>query len=1426
MADPIMPGDIPSEEPATVPATDPVIVEPETQADKPSWPRRIAIGVGVFLGLVVVLLAAGYLWLDSSSGRRFVAKQIGAMEFENGLIIDVGAIEGSLYGKMQLRDLKLRDPSGVFASSPLVEVDWRPFAFINSHVDVRSLVVPQMRVLRLPAFTETPVTDEPLLPDLDLDIAEMQLRRVDFDPAVTGQRHRASLAGRVQIADRVAVVTARAGTVAGEGFAGGETLVLDMRAVPETNTLDLTFDLNAPAQGLVAGLTGIAEPMQLSVRGKGDWDAWNGALTGRVGAQSLADLALTARNGTFTVRGDVRPGLLLANQARNMFEPVTSVNVTTTANDRSLDIDARIGNSSFALQADGVVDLAESQMRDLAIGFQLLQPGTIAENLSGSGINAALTLNGAFSSPNIAYELTAARLGFAETSVIGLRASGAAKLDKDGWLIPVSARAQRIAGLNAAAGDLLNNVRIDGDLAFSNARLMSDNMNIRSDRINATAIILADLNTGLYTGALNGRVNGYRVESVGIFNVDTNVDLETTAAGGFRLAGKVRARSSQILNDGLREFLGGNSLINADVSYGSDGIGRISRLTVAAPSFRLSNGSGSYSADGRIRFDARGASDQYGPLAVNVTGTVARPVAKIAAARPGLGVGMANVIATITGDGAGYAVTGSGDTDYGPFLADVNIMLGNGPLVVAVNEGTRFADIGITGRIAQTNAGPFAGQLLANGAGVNGKVDLSAQGSFQRALIALNANDARLPGPANLTIGRAIIAADLVLAEQPQLVADVQVADARMGELQIAAARSKIDYRGGRGTAKVMAEGRNGFPFRIAANAALQPDLWRIALNGRANGIDFKTRSPARIIPQNAQYRLMPTMIDLSSGSIQLAGTYGAGMTIESRLNNVNLALINPIMPGLGLGGTATGSLDFSQPSANAFPQADARLKIDDFTRTSLASVSQPVDISLVGRLQPDGGNARAIIRRRGAVVGRLRVDLTPLAPGAGSWTTRLLAAPLSGGLRYNGPADTLFSLAALPDQSLKGAIGVAADFSGRVQQPQLSGVVRANNLTYENAQYGTKLTNMKLRGSFTGDRLEVEQLTAKAGNGTISGAGFVSLSSAEGFPIQLALDLDNARLASGGDLSATATGQLRVVNSASQPATISGTINLPETRYRIVRQGSAQVAKLTGVRRRPALGRARVTANPEPISGVPSNWRLDIRVVAENQVYVSGMGLDSEWSADIRIAGTTGAPRITGGIDLVRGTLGFAGRSFDLEEGRLRFDGGNATNPVITMRASGEADDVTININVTGTGENPDIAFSSTPSLPQDEIMARILFGNSIGELSPIQAVQLAASLNSLRGGSGGLNPLGVLQSAAGIDRLRILGADKDTGRGTSLAVGQYISNDVYVEIITDTRGFTATQIEISLSKALSVLSQVGSFGGSNVNVQYRKDY
>src|SRR3546814_1218058 len=97
-----------------------------------------------------------------------------------------------------------------------------------------------------------------------------------------------------------------------------------------------------------------------------------------------------------------------------------------------------------------------------------------------------------------------------------------------------------------------------------------------------------------------------------------------------------------------------------------------------------------------------------------------------------------------------------------------------------------------------------------------------------------------------------------------------------------------------------------------------------------------------------------------------------------------------------------------------------------------------------------------------------------------------------------------------------------------------------------------------------------------------------------------------------------------------------------------------------------PTLFRSPVTPEPDSGGSAPSIWNLDIAVRADNQIFVSGMGMESEWSADLRITGTTADPRITGSLDLLRGTYGFAGRRFTLDEGEIDFTGGEIKNPVI----------------------------------------------------------------------------------------------------------------------------------------------------------------
>jgi translocation and assembly module TamB len=437
----------------------------------------------------------------------------------------------------------------------------------------------------------------------------------------------------------------------------------------------------------------------------------------------------------------------------------------------------------------------------------------------------------------------------------------------------------------------------------------------------------------------------------------------------------------------------------------------------------------------------------------------------------------------------------------------------------------------------------------------------------------------------------------------------------------------------------------------------------------------------------------------------------------------------------------------------------------------------------------------------------------------------RLMAAPLAGGIRYNGPAEVLWSLANLPSQQISGPIGVAADFSGRLDNPQLAGVIRANDLTFVDETYGTRITKLAVQGRFTSSRLDIERLSGRAGSGTISGQGSIGFASAAGYPMDIRLTLDRAQLARSDSLGATISGNLAITNSRQAGALIAGDLQLPELRYQIVRQGAAEVIELAGVRRKgeplPVPG-----AQSAEAEGAPSIWKLDLRLRAPNKVFIAGMGLESEWGADLRVQGTSRTPSIVGNVELVRGTYSLSGRRFDLTRGLITFTGARPPNPRIDIAASADIEDVTVNLVIGGSANNPQIAFTSSPGLPQDEILARVLFGGSVNQISALQAIQVAASLNSLRGGGGGLNPLGKLRSATGLARLRILGADDTTGRGTAIAAGFYVSNKIYLEIVTDARGFTATQIEIALSKALSLLSQVGTSGTSNVNLRYRKRY
>lgn len=1393
----------------------------------PATGRVIARWALVGLGVVLALVAGLFVFLGTDAGRRFVADRVEAIEFENGMKIGIGELDGSLFGRLVIRDLSLADPTGRFLAVPEAKLDWRPLSYLWGYVDIRTLEADRAMLIRLPELREVEQTG-PLLPDLDIDVGSFRVGRLELAAAVTGERRDLALSGDAHIADRRAVVKFAAQTIGIEDgdAAAGDHLFANIDAVPDDGRLAIDLKLTAPQGGVIAAMAGLTEPLTASIAGAGDWKRWDGRLTGTTGGRPLADIALAAREGTFTAKGESRIAELFTGRTAQLLGPVNTIDLSAAFDARRADVEGSIASETLRLQADGIVDLGRNRFDRLALDLAVLRPAALADDLEARGLQANLLLDGPFETASVEYGITAARLGIAEIALERLTVAGNARLSPDGFIVPIDARAARITGLDSVAGGRLDNVRLSGNLAVKGARVLSDDLRLVASRIDATATVVADIGKGFYAGAINGKLRGYRVESVGIFDLDTRMGLETGARGGFALKGRVGARSTRITNEALANFFGGPVVAASNVSYDTDGIVRLAGITLNAPLVRVANGSGFYSPGGRVALDLDATTERYGPINLSLTGTTSQPRAVLKAQSPGLGIGLADLSAEITGIGRSFAFNVTGQTDYGPLTADIAL---DASAALAID--VRSADIGgigLTGSLAQVPQGPFAGRLAADGRGLKGIVNLFAQGEYQAAQFSLRAKDTRLDGPADLRVGSAIIDGRAVLYDQPEVVFDAQFSDAAYQGYRFSAARAQVDYQAGAGSAKVVLEGARALPFHLAAAVRLEPELWSATIRGSVRDIDVATRGAARIVPGDNGYRLLPTTIAVGNGTARLAGEYGTGLSLQGRVENMDLALVNNFVPSLGIGGRASGSIDFAQSGTDGFPSADARLRIDNFTRTTAVSVSEPVDVNFAGKLLADGGEGSAVFRSGGAVIGRMQASLRPLSPGAGGWTERLLGAPLSGGIRYNGPAGTLFSLTGQAQQRLSGGIGLAGDFSGRLQDPKLTGVIKANDLTYENLAYGTRLTNMAVDGRFVGDRVEIISLSARAGDGTVKAKGTISLAAARGFPMDISIDLEDAQLAHGDDLSASATGHLDLTKREGETALLSGTITLPQTRYRLVRQGAAQVTTLSGVRFRERGEDGRI-AEDEALATLPSLFdrlRLSVTMTAPERFYVSGMGLESEWRADLTISGTSDAPRLTGSIHNVRGTLGFAGRSFEIAEGTITFDGNSPIDPRLALTAAEDVDGLSIQLAVTGRSTDPQIAFSSVPDLPQEEIVSRILFGRTPANLTAVQALQLAASLNSLRGAGGGFNPLEKLRSATGVDRLRVLGADEENGRGTALAAGKYVTDDIYIEVITDARGFTATQLEISLTRALSVLSQAGGSGTNDFSIQYEKNY
>ena len=781
-------------------------------------------------------------------------------------------------------------------------------------------------------------------------------------------------------------------------------------------------------------------------------------------------------------------------------------------------------------------------------------------------------------------------------------------------------------------------------------------------------------------------------------------------------------------------------------------------------------------------------------------------------------MGLADVRLLLDPDANGYVWNARGGSTLGGFAGSGTILLPPGALATVNVSALNVSGIGVRGSLISREGG-FDGRLTLSGSGTNGTLDFAPSGNVQRIEAHIKARNAKLNGPPVLAAQRGQI--DGVMLLDPKgIVIDAAITGQGLarGGLSLARLAANVKLRGGTGELRASLAGSRGRAFDLQTVAQIAPDTVALVGSGTIDRQPVRLASPARLQREPLGWRLAPTVLEFAGGQVRASGLFGARTNeFDASISQLPLTILDILYPELGLGGKASGTLTYRLP-AGAEPIGKANIRVSGLTRSGLVLTSRPIDVGIAAVLGPGNAAARAVAVSGGQTIGRGQIKLTP-GPGP-DLITRLNRAPMLAQLRFNGAADTLWRLTGVEAIDMSGPVAIGADISGTPNDPRITGSLRTTGARIESAVTGMVLTGVKATGRFGGSSLTIDDFSATSGkDGSVSARGTFDLSSTRGFAMNLNIVANQARLIARDELSATVTGPI-TLKSDERGGIISGDIVLDRSSYRLGRAAAAvaAIAQLNVTE----INDTDVAAAPRTR---PAGWQLAIKARAPGRVSVTGLGIDSEWKAQLDIGGSVSAPLIVGKADLVRGGYEFAGRRFDLSRGIIRFRGESPPDPVLDIIANGDTQGLTATISVTGTGLRPEIAFSSTPALPQDELLSRLLFGTSITNLSAPEALQLASAVASLRGGND-LNPINALRKAIGLDRLRILPADTLTGQRTSIAAGKYLTRRAYFEIITDGQGYSATRAEYQVTRWLSLLSTISSIGRQSATIKVSKDY
>ncbi|MBU2994636.1 translocation/assembly module TamB domain-containing protein [Octadecabacter sp. 1_MG-2023] len=345
---------------------------------------------------------------------------------------------------------------------------------------------------------------------------------------------------------------------------------------------------------------------------------------------------------------------------------------------------------------------------------------------------------------------------------------------------------------------------------------------------------------------------------------------------------------------------------------------------------------------------------------------------------------------------------------------------------------------------------------------------------------------------------------------------------------------------------------------------------------------------------------------------------------------------------------------------------------------------------------------------------------------------------------------------------------------------------------------------------------------------GDLSITGPIDLSAP--YQAAIAVDISDYVLQDSTLYRTTAQGRVSVNGPLAGGATIAGRIDLGDVEVQVPSTGVSALGSLPAVTHlgvpmdvQQTLARASVgvTASESETAQGGTDYPIDLLIRAPSRIFVRGRGLDAELGGQLRMTGSTSNIIPIGRFELVRGRLNILGQRFELDEGYAELQGD--FTPYLRLVATTEAATGTdISIIVEGSADDIEVLFESSPELPQDEVLAQLLFGRDLSSISPLQAVQLASAVATLAGnGNGGL--INNLREGLDLDDFDIV---TDEDGNAAVRAGKYISDNVYTDVTVGADGSSEINLNIDIDRNFTARGSVANDGETSVGIFFERDY